>query len=859
MSTLSISSPGVQINEVDLSLISRPLGATDILAIGFAPQGPTEELINVGSVSEFESVFGTPTTAAERYLYYTSRQILSQSPANLYVVRLPYGSGLGTGYGNTYSALVYPVSSNAPAITNIVGISSVTLTNPGSGYQFPPSVEIIGGGLSGAQVDDPAKAYALIYDTSYLTNQTLSAKVGQLSAVVITDFGSGYVSNPTIVFTGGNPNTVAAASAVPVVVGQTDSSYTNSTGFALGQPTSLILSDDDYYKLTSNQVAWTSAYNNAPIQSFDDIGRAGLVVINDSKAINDELYEGYYLAITDNKNINPATDYKCVQSINAISQIDINLPTVQDFIPIPSPRLGFSLTQNSSSFQLDSLSKVIEQFPISFNFGLPNYTDSLCLTLFKLNGTRYGQNSIQLNYSVVESYVGSLNSNKTQLNPNGGNSISFFLDTVVNTASKNLKVVTNPYISSTGIWTGTDGLPAKTVIISDEAKAAYGLGVYSDTTNFNTQELGRIDNKLSRVLNVLSNDDETNIDVIVDAGLSTIWTSAYCKAIENHTSGDDADINSGSFAFDETFTPKTIDDATSLGNTIINQLPNSSDEVYKGYTDILNQFVSYAEARKDHIFISDPLRQIFVRGQNSVVSARKNYVFTTQTYWPLNNIYGATQSSYVATYANWIQTDDIWTSNATWIPSSGYVAAIIAKSSQTTYPWIAPAGFNRGTLFNVTNIAINPTQKQRDALYKINMNPIAYFSNDGFVVMGQKTMYRQPSAFDRINVRRLFLTLEKEAQRLLKYYVFEPNDFATRNRLVASLTPVFAQAKLNDGCYDYLIVCDTTNNTPDVIDNNELKVSIYIQPVRAAEFILADFIATRTGVNFSELISGGQS
>jgi hypothetical protein len=113
MSTLTISSPGVQINEVDLSIIARPLGATDVLVTGFAPQGPTEELTNIGSVSEYESVFGTPTNAAERYLYYKARQILSQSPANLMVSRLPYGSGLGDGYTNSYSALVYPLSCDA--------------------------------------------------------------------------------------------------------------------------------------------------------------------------------------------------------------------------------------------------------------------------------------------------------------------------------------------------------------------------------------------------------------------------------------------------------------------------------------------------------------------------------------------------------------------------------------------------------------------------------------------------------------------------------------------------------------------------------------------------------------------------
>jgi phage tail sheath protein FI len=217
------------------------------------------------------------------------------------------------------------------------------------------------------------------------------------------------------------------------------------------------------------------------------------------------------------------------------------------------------------------------------------------------------------------------------------------------------------------------------------------------------------------------------------------------------------------------------------------------------------------------------------------------------------------QSSYVTSYGNWVKSTDVYSSKPIWLPSSGYATAIIAKSSQTTFPWIAPAGFTRGTLTNVTDLGVNPTQKQRDLLYKININPIAFFNMDGFVIYGQKTFYRKPSAFDRINVRRLFLTLEKEAQKLLKFFVFEPNDFATRNRLKGALTPIFDQAKLNEGCYDYLLVCDTTNNTPDVIDNNELKISIYIQPVRAAEFILADFIATRTGVNFSELVAGGQS
>jgi phage tail sheath protein FI len=120
--------------------------------------------------------------------------------------------------------------------------------------------------------------------------------------------------------------------------------------------------------------------------------------------------------------------------------------------------------------------------------------------------------------------------------------------------------------------------------------------------------------------------------------------------------------------------------------------------------------------------------------------------------------------------------------------------------------------------------------------------------------MGQKTLQKKPTAFDRINVRRLFLALERSTQRTLKYFVFEPNTEATRTRLYNAIEPIFAYAKQTEGLYDFLIVCDDRNNTPESIDNNELIVDIYIKPVRTAEFILVNFIATRTGQDFSELL-----
>jgi phage tail sheath protein FI len=197
---------------------------------------------------------------------------------------------------------------------------------------------------------------------------------------------------------------------------------------------------------------------------------------------------------------------------------------------------------------------------------------------------------------------------------------------------------------------------------------------------------------------------------------------------------------------------------------------------------------------------------------------------------------------------------DVFSDKQVWVPASGFAAAIFAKTDANTQPWIAPAGLNRGIINNITDLAFNPNQKQRDFLYTISINPVVSFSGEGFVIFGQKTLQTKPSAFDRVNVRRLFLSLEKATNNALKYYVFEPNTAFVRTRLKNTISPIFELAKNTDGLYDFLIVCDERNNTPEIVDRNELVVDIYIKPVKAAEFILVNFIATRTGQNFQELI-----
>ena len=273
------------------------------------------------------------------------------------------------------------------------------------------------------------------------------------------------------------------------------------------------------------------------------------------------------------------------------------------------------------------------------------------------------------------------------------------------------------------------------------------------------------------------------------------------------------------------------------------------------YRNIYNIFEQFArQTRKDHIFIADILRNIVVQGDNAKALDDKNKNFSKHVYWPLRHQFGIANSNYACVFANWAKVYDVTSDKNIWIPFSGVAASNFARTDANFAPWFAPAGFTRGVVTGVTDIAISPTQRQRDQLYRVALNPVTQFPNEGVVIFGQKTLQKKPTAFDRINVRRLFLDLEKRTKRVMKFFIFEPNTFLTRTKIVNTLSPIFENAKQTEGLYDYLIVCDERNNTTDRINNNELVVDIYLKPVRAAEFILVNFYAVNNDVNFEEIV-----
>jgi len=775
MSTRVLNSPGVEIREVDLSLrINRNVG-TNVFIPGFAATGPSDEVLQISGREELETIYGIPTNSAERYFYYTVRELLN-SPATIYTFRLPYGAGTGDGFGTQHSALVYPVRSYVPST------SAVT------------------------------------------TSLDLSAAV-----------------------------------------------------YVLGEPVHVNLTEDQYANaLEGTLFDWSSTgANAAQLSSVTALGGAGVIVLDKAQTTINSQFEGYYVGIADNTNINPASNFDSITRANTLSLTSnfVGLSGGTSYTQIPNGTLQFNLSATFNG-ATNSVSQIMENLT-DYNIDGREDDDLLSVGVFKIRKSIYATESFKLDFVVDDAIVGSIDSFRTELNPSGGASVPFFLE-ARDTNSRNVEILINPYISNKFTQSSQDsaGLPRKKVRVLTRglvntnptnfqatglttgaltaiaaqigyADALYPLGAYTPVT-ITQKVVGNIPTKINRALEAVKNDEIYDIDVVVEAGLGTIFTMASAAGTSYY---DDTLYNS---------TLKTKVDTLRTSNDIFG---TDGADLRANYSAVFNQFENFCNlpsntgGRGDCIFVADPIRHILVTGKNTKILSDKSKSFQVDVYWPIRHQFSLENTSYAATYGNWVQVYDEFTGEKMWQPFSGFAAAVMARSDAAEFPWSAPAGFNRGLLTtSALDLAVNPNQKQRDEFYKNNVNPVMFSPLNGMVIFGQKTLSRKPSAFDRINVRRLFLALERPTKKVSQFFVFEPNNEFTRTRFVNTLTPLFEFAKQNGGVYDYLIVADERVNTPDVIDNNELRASIYLKPVRTAEFIIVEFVASRTDVSFEELI-----
>jgi len=209
-------------------------------------------------------------------------------------------------------------------------------------------------------------------------------------------------------------------------------------------------------------------------------------------------------------------------------------------------------------------------------------------------------------------------------------------------------------------------------------------------------------------------------------------------------------------------------------------------------------------------------------------------------------------SNYTATYFPWVRIVDAGKNKPMFVPPSVVVPGALSFNDSVAAPWYAPAGLNRGSLTSVINTYEKLTQSNRDELYESRVNPIANFPNQGICIWGQKTLQSRPSALDRVNVRRLLITVKKFIASSTKFLVFEQNTVETRNRFLAIANPYLESVRSQQGLHAFRVVMDSTNNTADLIDQNILYGQIFLQPTRTAEFIVLDFNIQPTGASFPE-------
>jgi len=250
-----------------------------------------------------------------------------------------------------------------------------------------------------------------------------------------------------------------------------------------------------------------------------------------------------------------------------------------------------------------------------------------------------------------------------------------------------------------------------------------------------------------------------------------------------------------------------------------------------------------ATARKDCVAFISPARADVVNVANAVTQTQNVVAFAD----------GLPSSSYAVIDSGYKYMYDKYNDVFRFVPLNGDIAGLCARTDNIADPFFSPAGFNRGQIRGAIKLAFNPNQTQRDELYKARVNPVTAFPGQGTVLFGDKTAQSKPSAFDRINVRRLFITLEKAISTAAKFQLFEFNDEFTRAQFRNLVEPFLRDVQGRRGLTDFTVVCDDTNNTADVIDRNEFRADIFVKPARSINFIQLNFIATRTGVAFTEV------
>lgn len=417
-------------------------------------------------------------------------------------------------------------------------------------------------------------------------------------------------------------------------------------------------------------------------------------------------------------------------------------------------------------------------------------------------------NNGKIAFKLVESFVGSpvRNSEPGSL---------MFIDDVVNEQSTYINVISNIDYD--------DYMKADASYAKDQVPSM--LGFYQFECEKNIPNGDKIINDANTILNKLDNPNMLPIDIVVDAGMSTI---AFSKAI-------------GSNSVTELPSMENLGDKLSEGT-----------QAWYKYLQTYNNFC--ANKRKDCMFIADMPKSFSLNGQSKIVNnmvsktVRNNIIPMLRKLKKINTSYGAG-------YATWLRAADAYTGQQMWMPPSIKMASVYTYCDTYFHPWSAPAGLTRGVLNDVVDVSFNPLKQDCEQLYMNGWNYVLSYPMSGIVVEGQKTFQSEATALDRVNVRRLMLYIERRIAYIAKYFVYENNTPYQRQLFADQVNGILTQVRNGSGISEFAVKCDDTNNTPATIDRNELHLSVAVKPVKTIEFIVLQFALTSQSANVQETVA----
>jgi|Laugrespbdmm15sd_2_1035082.scaffolds.fasta_scaffold00007_77 phage tail sheath protein FI len=883
-------SPGVLVTEEDKSTVV-PAVATSAGAFSGAFQwGPVEKVTTVDTERNLVEQFGNPNDDTAGY-FFTAANFLSYGN-NLKLVRVadksvarnavttPSGRVSGvtiTNTPNTFASAadITVTFAAAPAggtralgnaVLSTTGVvNSINLTTGGAGYSATPTVTVSGGGGSGAtaiavltsggigaiNVQDGGNNYNSLSNVVIQNQQSTSASANlvihfKLEDIQISNPGSNFGPAGTacnITISGGVivPGGVQAT-ANPIITGNIITGYTitnNGNGY-LAAP-NIVLNRLDGNTGTSAVLTANLGYGIIDSINIINIGAGGY---------------NFTPNVTINKNnlLGGAT-------ANATARIEAIVGSItvtnsgSGFTSTPNviitPVLGDSAFISSNANPIAVVGFTLNSITITRNG--TGYTSVPAVTIVdSQNRTATANATLSFDALLIENSDVYDSEYST-----GGFGYGEFIAKYPGTLGNSLKVSVADSNTFTG-WQYANqfnSAPSTSAWVSARNGSADELHVIVVDANGDwTGTAGTILEKfsyVSKASDAKNSDNSTNYykDVINNQSRYISWLDHPTAGTNWGTTGSAKAFATLSANITTTLSGGVTGSSVSAANIQAGYELFSNDELYDvslipmGPTTnvgVVNTVIGIAESRRDCVvFVSPPYTDVVnTTNQASKIAAYRDTL---------------TSSSFAVLDSGWKYQYDRYNDKYRYVPLNGDVAGLAARTDYIADPWFSPAGYNRGVIKNVVKLAFSPTKTDRDDLYKKGINPVVTFPGQGTLLFGDKTLLARPSAFDRINVRRLFIVLEKAISTASKFQLFEFNDPFTRAQFRNLVEPFLRDVQGRRGITDFRVICDDTNNPGSVVDRNEFVADIFIKPARAINFIQLNFVATRSGVSFEEV------